>query len=376
MPPLPFNHPAWIEIDLQQFKRNLALIRQHVGPKVKICLPVKANAYGHGLINIAKAACEQGIDYLGVSCLQEGKLLRLSNVQIPILVFGAIHIEQIADLIEYDLEFTIASHYKARLVAEACKQLNKKVNVHLEVDTGMQRTGVRIATAPSVLDYLASEECFVLKGVYSHLATADDPEHSYTQTQIQSFIAFLRENGLYDNPNVLCHLANSSGVSNFPASHLDMVRPGGLVFGCHSRLDVPENLREIKSCLAIRAKIAYYKNVPGGIGIGYDHTYISKHDKSNIVTIPVGYGDGLRRCLSNKGIIIYNGKRYPIVGNVCMDQFMVDLSTDPGYVGDVVTLMGADNGTELSIYEMSRLCNTHPYEILCGFNDRLPRVYL
>lgn len=376
MKDLPFSHPAWVEIDIAQFKRNIRLIKEFVAPETKFCLPVKANAYGHGLVNIAHAACEEGIDYLGVACLQEGILLRKANVKIPILVFGAIHIEQISELIKHDLEFTIASHYKARIVAEAAKALNTKVKVHLEVDTGMQRTGVRTVTAPSVLDFMRTEGCFDIRGVYSHLATADDLDHPFSKTQAQDFIKFLQANDLLDDPEVICHLANSAGIVGIPDSHLDMIRPGGLVFGClpFARENMPQQLQAIKSCMSIRAKVAYYKNVPAGTGISYNHTYTA-NEKSNILTIPVGYGDGLRRGLSNKGFILHNGKRYPIVGNICMDQFMVDCGSDPGYVGDVVTIIGTDQNAEITIEDMSGLCNTHPYEILCGFNDRLPRLY-
>lgn len=373
---LPFNHPAWVEINIAQFKRNIQIIKQFIKPQTKICLPIKANAYGHGLVNIAHAACAEGIDYLGVACLQEGKLLRNAKIQIPILVFGAIHIEQIAELIEYDLEFAIASHYKARIVAAAAKELNKKVKVHLEVDTGMQRTGVRATTAPSVIDYMRAEDCFDIRGIYSHLATADDLSHPFTHQQVQNFTNFLSQHQLLSDPNIICHIANSAGLVRLPEAHLDMIRPGGLVFGCFpfKRELMPESLQGIKSCLSIKAKVSYYKNVPAGTGIGYNHTY-TVATNSNVITVPVGYGDGLRRSLSNKGSILHNGKRYPIVGNICMDQFMVDLGEDPGYVGDVVTLIGVDHDQEISIEEMSQLCNTHPYEILCGFNDRLPRLY-
>ena len=174
-----FNHPAWVEIDIAQFKQNLIAIKQHIGSHTKLCVPVKANAYGHGLVNIGHACAEVRADYLAVSCLQEGKILRKANINIPILVLGAIHIEQISDFIQYDLEFTIASQYKARIVAETCKKLDKTVKVHLEIDTGMQRTGVRVETAPQVLDYMQEAGCFVVKGVYSHLATADEPKHAF-----------------------------------------------------------------------------------------------------------------------------------------------------------------------------------------------------
>ncbi len=373
---LAFNHPAWVEINLAQFKENLRLVKAFLQPGTKICLPVKANAYGHGLINIARAACEEGIDYLGVACLQEGVLLRQANIKIPILVFGAIHLEQIPDFIKYDLEFTIASLYKARMVAEACQEFNKRVRVHLEIDTGMQRTGVRTETAPSVLEFMRNAGCFDLCGVYSHLATADDPEHPFSSKQTEDFLQFINAYGLAEDPNIICHLANSAGVTILPSAHLDMVRPGGLVFGClpFERNKMPESLRSIKACMEIKAQVAYYKNVPAGTGISYSHTYLTTQ-KSNILTVPVGYGDGLRRCLSNKGTVLHNGKRYPIIGNICMDQFMIDCGADPGYVGDIVTIIGKQQNEEISIEEMSKICNTHPYEILCGFNDRLPRLY-
>lgn len=371
---LKHKHPAWIEINLAQFKQNLLTIRNYLAPNKKLCLPVKANAYGHGLIPISQAAVEVGIDYLGVSCLQEGKLLRQANIKVPILVFGAIHVEQIAELIEYDLEFTIASHFKARMVAKSCQDVQKTAKVHLEVDSGMQRTGVQLATAHETLAYLNSQPCFILKGVYSHLATADDPHNAFARLQSDAFIAFLREYDLLDNPDVICHLANSSGFACMPETHLDMVRPGLLSFGYMIRKDIPEQLQLIKPFLEIKAKVAYFKRVSVNTGISYNHTY-STTDQSHILTIPIGYGDGLRRCLSNKGAVLLAGKRYPMVGNICMDQVMVNIHHDSGYVGDVVTIVGRDADEEITIEEMSALCDTIPYEILCGFNDRLPRYY-
>lgn len=371
---VPFNHPAWIEVDLVQFKKNIQAIRQYIEPKTKICLPIKSNAYGHGLINIAKAAVAAKVDCLAVSCLQEGILLRQAGIEIPILVLGAIHIEQIADLINYDLEFTISSHFKAKLVAQACQYLNKTVKVHLEVDTGMNRTGVRVETAPMVLDYFRLNKCFILKGVYSHLATADDPQHPFSQTQIDKFLNFIMENKLRDNPNVTCHLANSAGLALFPETHLDMVRPGGLAFGCYPHPNIHVDLKVIKPCFSVRAKVSYFKTGLKGEGVSYSHSFIAPQD-IHLLTIPVGYGDGLRRCLTNKGSVLLNGKRYPMVGNICMDQFMVNIGQDSGYVGNVVTIIGKDRDEEITIEEQSILVGTHPYEILCGFNNRLPRLY-
>lgn len=371
---IPFNHPAWIEIDLVQFKNNLLAIKQHIGPNIKLCLPVKANAYGHGLIPIAHTAVAAKVNYLGVSCLQEGILLRRSNIKIPILVLGAIHVEQIQDFIDYDLEFTISSLYKAKLVAMACADVNKQVKVHLEVDTGMNRTGVRIETAPDLLNYMRDQSCFIIKGVYSHLATADELDNTFANMQVRNFTDFLNKYDLKDNPEIICHIANSAGLAYLPESHLDMVRPGLLAFGYYPRVDILNKITGIKPFLSIKAKVSYFKKVWMGEGISYNHTYTVR-DNINLLTIPLGYGDGLRRSLSNKASVLLNGKRYPIVGNICMDQFMVDIGQDPGYVGDIVTIVGQDQQEEITIQELSNLCNTIPYEILCGFNNRLPRIY-
>jgi alanine racemase len=370
---VPYSHPAWIEIDLIQFKKNLKIIKEHIGMQTKLCLPVKSNAYGHGLIPIAHAAAVAGVDCLAVSCLQEGILLRQAKVEIPILVLGAIHIEQIPFFIEYDLEFTVSSYYKAQLVATACQQLNKRVKVHLEIDTGMNRTGVRIETAHTVLDFLQNNPYFILTGIYSHLATADVPHHSFSTIQIEKFIDFLNKHNINDT-NIIRHLANSAGAACFKQAHLDMVRPGLLAFGYYPRQDLSAKLLAIKPCFTIRAKVAYFKKVFKGEGISYNHTHIAEND-THVLTIPVGYGDGLRRCLSNKAAVLLHGKRYPIVGNICMDQFMVDIGMDSGYVGDIVTIIGEDHGAVIPIEEHSQLCSTIPYEILCGFNNRLPRVY-
>lgn len=372
---LPLSHPAWVEIDLNQFKKNIQLVQQHIG-KSKFCLPIKANAYGHGIIPIAKAAVEAKVDYLGVSCLQEGAILRKAGIKIPIFVMGAIHEEQIEELLNHQLEFTVSSLYKAKLVAEKCLRLQKKGKVHIEMDTGMQRTGVRPQTAIELLNFLQQAKCFELTGVYTHFATADKADDEFAKIQIETFKTFVdsyirNPNNPY--PNTLCHISNSGGVCHFPEAHMDMVRPGLLVFGCFEK-QFNNPLESIQSIFNVKAKISYFKVVDANQGISYNHSYKTK-DKTRIVTIPVGYGDGFRRALSNRGSVIIRGKRYPIVGTVCMDQFMVDIGQNEAYVGDEVILVGKQGLEEITLQEMATLCDTIPYEILCGFNDRLPRFY-
>lgn len=368
----PIAHPAWIEIDLAQFKRNITLIRQHVGNRL-FCLPVKANAYGHGLCAMGKAGEEAGVDYLGVSCLQEGVLLRQAGIRIPILVLGAIHEEQVIDLIEYDLEFTISSKYKAELVAKHCEPMQKKCRVHLEIDTGMQRTGVRSTTALSVLQYLEAHPSFEVVGIYSHLATADRPDDLEAHKQIASFQSLLKQDFLQTRP-LIRHLANSGGVLYFPQSHQDMVRPGILTYG-YLPAEKPSTLEKVAPCFSLKAKVAYFKVVSAGEGVGYGHTYRTQK-QTRIVTIPIGYGDGYRRSLSNRGSVLIRGRRYPIAGAICMDQFMVDIGDQEAYVGDEVVLIGKQGNEEISLQDVASLCDTIPYEILCLFNERIPRIYL
>lgn len=367
-----YAHPSWIEVDLKQFRKNIEIIRRHIGKRL-FCLPVKANAYGHGLCKTAKAAEEAGIDYLGVAHLQEGILLRKENIRTPILVLGAIHENQILDLIHFDLEFTISSKFKADLVAERCKVLGKTCRVHLEVDTGMQRTGVRSATAKTLFEHLKSLQCFDIVGVYSHLATADHSEDATAKKQIETFRSLLETPPFLGAP-LIRHMANSGGTVFFPEAHLDMVRPSLVTFG-YLPPNAPETLRDIRPCFSLKAKVSYFKVVEEGVGISYGHSHVTKK-QTRIVTIPVGYGDGYRRSLSNKAHVLIRGKRFPIVGTICMDQFMVDVGDAEVFVGDEAVLIGKQGSEEILLTDIAKSCDTIPYEVLCLFNDRLPRLYL
>jgi alanine racemase len=367
-----FPHPSWIEIDLTQLRKNISIIRTHIGSSL-FCLPVKANAYGHGLCAIGQAAQEAGIDYLGVAHLQEGIKLRQADVILPILVLGAIHEDQIYDLIDYDLEFTISSKFKAELVAEKCKERGRTCRVHLEVDTGMQRTGVRPDTARMLFPYLKSLEGLKVVGIYSHLATADRPQDPLALKQIEAFQSLI-DDPLFKDTSLIRHLANSGGTAYFPQAHLDMVRPSLMTFGYQPEA-CPASLQAIAPCFSLKAKVSYFKVVKPGEGISYGHSFITKK-QTRIVTIPVGYGDGYRRALSNRGFVLIRGKRFPICGTVCMDQFMVDVGDQEVFVGDEVVLIGKQGSQEITLKEVAQLCDTIPYEILCLLNERIPRIYL
>jgi alanine racemase len=333
-------HPTWIEVDLKVLQNNLRNIRGRVG-EAKLCLVVKANAYGHGIVPVGRAA-EAFVDYLGVSCLKEGLILREAGVKCPILVLGAIYEAQVEEFEKYDLEFTISSLYKAEGVARRAKG---KCRVHVEVEGGMQRTGMRPETALKTIEKMEQMGCFEIVGIYSHLATGD--------ADIQSFRDLAEK-----MPHLLAHVASSPALGRDEA-RFSMVRVGLLAY---------------QNCLTLKSRVSYFKVVEKGQGISYGHTYRTQK-QTRIATVPIGYGDGYRRALSNKGSVLIRGKKHPIVGNICMDQLMVDIGNFEAYPEDEVVLIGRQGGETISLEEIAWACDTIPYEILCGFNDRVDRIY-
>ncbi|NGX33974.1 MAG: Alanine racemase 1 [Candidatus Anoxychlamydiales bacterium] len=364
------NYSSWIEIDLKQFKKNIQIIRSYLKDAL-FCLCVKANAYGHGLIEIAKVAQKEKVDCLAVANLMEGIKLREANIKLPILVLGTFHEDQIKDLIDYDLEITISSFFKAKLVKDYCSKYNKKCKVHLKVDTGMGRIGVKPKTARTLYKYLKDQNSFIIRGIFSHLACAEQKDHPMNNIQINSFDDFL--NKIKPDKSTILHMANSAYLCNFENDLKDMVRLGALAFGCYSK-DLPTKFKDIKSIFSVKSKVSYFKIVEKDQGISYGYSFITKA-KSNVVTIPVGYGDGYSRSLSNIGKVLIRGKKYPIIGIICMDQFMVDVTNADAYIGDEVVLIGRQKNEEITIKEIADKCKTISYEILCSFNERLPRVY-
>jgi alanine racemase len=364
-------HNTIIEIDSQQFIKNIMLIRSHINNnKVKFCLPIKANAYGHGLVGIANLAQ----DYVGVACLDEGVKLRVSGIAKPILVFGSFSEEQMEELIKNDLEVTVSSLYKAQCLAKYC-ELNRLIGrVHIKVDTGMNRIGVRVESVNDLIDYVLQSRFLNLVGVYSHLASSDSPADSFTQEQISKFIQVVNYTRKH-KPNAICHLANSGGVCYYPDSYFDMVRPGIMSYGyMPNNLFLNGDYLQTLPCFKLKSIVSYFKVVGANQGISYNHTYITS-EETRIVTIPIGYGDGYRRCLSNLGEVLIRGNRYHVSGNICMDMMMVDIGKNEAYVGDEVVLIGRQGNQNITLENVVAKCNTITYEILCGFNERIPRVY-
>lgn len=362
-------HPAWVEIDLAQFKKNLSTIKKNILSRL-FCLCVKADAYGHGICEIATAAEEEGINYLGVACLKEGVELRRYGISTPIFVFGAIDERQIKDLIKWGLEFSVSSKFKAELVAAECAKMKKKCRVHLEIDTGMRRTGVRPETAVELLPWILQNDAIELVGVYSHLATADQPNDPFAMEQIKEFKRLRERFGKMD---LIWHLANSGGAAFYPDSHFDMVRCGLLAYGYFPG-KIQNPAYEVAPCFSLKARVSYFKVVAADVGISYGHSYRT-NDQTRIATVPLGYGDGFFRSFSNRGSVLIRGKKFKIAGSVCMDQFMVDVGQNEVYVGDEATLIGTQGTETITLEEAAFSAGTISYELLCSLNGRLSRIY-
>lgn len=367
------QRPTRIRVDLDALTHNLRALRAAAG--VPVMGIVKANAYGHGLVRVGLHLQAQGVEHLGVAFLEEGIALREAGVRVPILVMGGIFGPQAAQLIAHDLEITVSSLAKLRQVEAAAEALGRPATIHLKIDTGMERIGVHSYHAgPFIEAAVASRWCRV-KGVYSHLACADDPGSAMTARQLERFLEACAHFERIGAPMPIRHLANSGGVLHFPRTHLDMVRPGIALYGVlpdpASRATV-----DLRPVMSLVSQVVYFKVVPAGQPVSYGATWAPGAD-TRIVTIPIGYGDGFPRSLSSRGDVLIRGRRHPIVGRICMDQFMVDIGPQgTAYNEDEVVLIGRQDGESISCESIAANAGTIPYEILVGLNGRIPREFV
>jgi len=363
---------TFVEVNLSQLSRNLQAIREKVAP-AKIMIVVKANAYGHGLTDVAKYLDPQ-VDYIAVAVLEEGILLREIGVQTPILVLGGIWGNQIPAYIENDLTLTAPSVDRLNQIDQAAESMGKKAKVHLKVDTGMERIGVHYYNADKLLEAALNCHHVEVEGIFSHFANADSADLTHARLQLERFNEVLRFYEKCSLPVPVRHMANSGGILQLPDSYFDMVRPGILFYGVYPSLEVQRTV-EVKPALAWKSRVVYFKVTQPGHPVSYGSTWQSDHNV-RIVTVPVGYGDGYFRSMSNKTQVVIHGKKYPQVGRICMDQIMVNIEGDSAFNGDEVILIGkAENGVSVSVEELAEWAGTIPYEILTNINTRVPRIY-
>ena len=367
--------PVWAEIDLNLIENNIREIKKSV-PNKEVIAVIKADAYGHGAIDVAPVLLENGADKLAVAVITEALQLRNNNVKAPILILGYTPVTFIKDIVEKNIQQTVYSYEYAKELADAAAEFNAKVDIHIALDTGMGRVGF-LLNEESICDIekINKLENINITGVFTHFSSADEEDKEYTRYQIEEFNRFTKElesRGV----NLGCkHASNSAGILDLEEAHLDAVRPGIILYGYYPSNEVIKEKIKIKPSLTLKSQIVHVKELPEGKYISYGRKFKTER-KSIIATLPIGYADGYSRALYNKAKVIVNGKLVPVVGKICMDQCMIDV-TDVGEVnvGDEVILLGEDNNIVFNADTIAELLDTINYEVLCTIGRRVPRVY-
>lgn len=362
-----------VRVDLDALTQNYNAIQANVGRA--IVMPVlKANAYGHGIVRVAQHLQTTGVKMIGVAYLEEGILLREAGITLPILVMGGILGSQAALFIKHNLTITVPSVQKLEQVDAAAATAAVKAHVHLKIDTGMERLGAHYYNADTLLEASLKAKNVEVAGIFSHFANADAADLTSARTQVARFqevLRFYEKRGL---PTPLRHMANSGGILQLPESWFDLVRPGIMFYGVYPSAAAQKTVK-LTPALTWSSRVVYFKVVQPNSPVSYGSKWQSNH-AVRVVTVPAGYGDGYFRAMSGRAQVSINGKRYPVVGTICMDQFMVNIESDSAFNEDEVILLGGEGDTRISAEDLAEWAGTIPYEVLTNINARVPRVYL
>jgi len=369
-----FLRPAYLEVDLDAIAFNVRNIKKRLGKSVELMAIVKADGYGHGAYPVSCVVLENGADSLGVAILEEGVELREKGVKAPIVNLYPEPHQRAKKIVEYDLEQVVTDMNLVRNLSKEAKKQNKFCNVYIEIDTGLGRYGVLPEDTKELAKKIKTLPNVHLKGILSQFSTADARKKDFAYKQLRVFKNTLDQLQAFSNNIPLKSIANSGAVLDIPASYFNHVRVGHLLYGLYPSSETSESIR-VKRVMNLRSRVLFIKEVEKGTPISYGKTYIAKK-KTKIATIPLGYADGYSRLLSNKGQVLIRGKRAKVVGRVCMDAFMVDVSHIPDVkVGDQVVVMGKQGKDEITAHDLGRWTNTFAYEIMTRMGKRLPVVY-
>ena len=370
--------PTWAEINLDNLADNLRSFRGTLGKSVKIMAVVKADGYGHGAVEVARTAVENGCDYLGVGFIDEGIELRKAGIKAPILILGYTPQEQAGELLDYRLVPTVFHLDLAQALSREAYRRGETVKIHVKVDTGMGRLGLSSGDElAAFIEELNKIPSIVIEGFYTHFASADEQDKAYTLQQLARFEEMI---DLFSKKGIevpLRHAANSAAAIDLPGTHFNMVRLGISLYGLYPSGEVQKERVSLKPVMSLKTRVIYLKNVPPGTGISYGRTFVTEED-SWIASLPLGYGDGYSRLLSGKAEVLIRGKRFPVVGRICMDHMMVNLGgADPGIQsGEEVVVIGRQGEASITTEEVAHWLGTINYEVTCAVSKRVPRVYV
>ena len=364
-------------INLDAIRHNIQEIKNKININNKLMVIIKADGYGHGAVPIARALEQIGIDAYGVAIIEEAIELREAGMKKPILILGYTPKEQYRLVLDNDVMQTIFQYEMAYALDQEAGKLGKIAKIHIKIDTGMSRIGFS-DTKESLEEIIKISKLKNIKieGLFSHFSCADEVDKTSANNQFKRFQDIVQE---LENNNIIIptkHMSNSAGIIDLPHANVDMVRCGIATYGIYPSEWVNKDNIKLIPAMELKTHVIYVKEVDAGVGVSYGSTYITKR-RTKIATIPVGYADGYSRILSNRGRVIIHGTFAPIIGRICMDQFMVDVTEIEGVKqGDTVTLLGMDGDNNISVEELSELSNSFPYEFVCNVGKRIPRVYL
>lgn len=362
---------CWAEIDLAKIRGNVSRLAQHL-KGTDLLAVVKANAYGHGSVEVTRSALSAGASWLGVARIEEGRTLREAGIEAPILLLAEAPASRFADVVELGLTAAIYTDEGAGKLSEAATSKDREVSVHVKIDTGMHRYGLSPQRAGEFLDLIDSLPGINATGIWTHFAVAEDPVNPFTKVQFERFTEVLEELGPRTE-GMIKHAANSASAIAFPESHLDMVRAGIALYGIHPSPELREEI-DLEPAMAFKARVGQVKPTAAGETLSYGRNYSMATD-GMVATVTAGYADGLRRALTNSGEVLIRGRRYRISGTLTMDHFMVDVRNDEVSTDDEVVLIGTQGGDEISAQEISDRLDTIPYEVVCNVGARVPRIY-
>lgn len=362
-------------IDLDALAYNVRAIRERIGPGVEIFAVVKANAYGHGAVPVAQTALASGATRLAVARTDEGVELRRAGLTAPILIMTYTLPAEAGQIVAHDLTATVNTIEGAEAIAHQARAMGKTASVHIKVETGMGRYGLLPEELVPFLNRIRALPGLELEGIFTHFAVADSADKSYTRDQFARFQAALSEAEQAGFRFPIRHAANSAATLDLPDTYLDAVRPGIILYGLYPSPDV-SRLVALRPVLSLRSHAGRVRVLPAGSSVGYGRTFTARRP-TRVVLVPVGYGDGYHRLLSNRGAVLVRGQRAPIIGRVCMDQLMVDATDIPGVEqDDPIVLIGTHSGTAITADEVAGWAETINYEVVTGLARRVPRVYV